>query len=519
MNNFELYSFFVCLIVYVLLVVVFTLIIYTLYKSNIKLIKHGIEDERIITEYASKTESKSIMEIISNSLSLVLTSLFIFIFVFSIYVQYINPNPASSISIPLVVKSNSMSYKNETNEYLFDNSLDDQIQTFDLILVKKIPSEFELELYDIVVYEVDGELVVHRIVGIDEPNEKHPDHRQFLLQGDAVKSPDYYPVLYSQMRGVYEGNRIPFFGSFITFLQSPAGYLCLILIVIYSFVTPVINHKLEVAENDRRLQIIVDNKNKISKKITIDAKKINKYLEEELLTKHFEVDNKSHRNISRVIMLLLIISLGFSIAKVSASWNYSQGSVYEISQNETVSLNWPIISTKGEKLADMIVNDATNGLNQSNSYLNEQIKSRWSTSNGGKRDTIGSMAVTQGDGLDQDFALTENGVDFLLQFIDEDNNGTIDYYYLFITDVYLGERGEIYWWGSNKTPGNPTTPIGEYIYPIFRFKLTNENGTWVIGPEEVGSAKSAWYEESRSNINATQIPSFNPDTWVVGNLT
>ena len=33
---------------------------------------------------------------------------------------------------------------------------------------------------------------------------------------------------------------------------------------------------------------------------------------------------------------------------------------------------------------------------------------------------------------------------------------------------------------------------------------------------KTGYAISAWYEESRSNANATQIPSFNPDTFQEG---
>ena len=43
----------------------------------------------------------------------------------------------------------------------------------------------------------------------------------FLLKGDANENNDRFPVLYSQMTGIYKNERIPFVGSFILFLQAP----------------------------------------------------------------------------------------------------------------------------------------------------------------------------------------------------------------------------------------------------------------------------------------------------------
>ena len=137
-----------------------------------------------------------------------------------------------------------MSKKNEKNKYLFDNNLNNQIQMFDLIAMYKLPDEMDLKLYDVVIYEVDDMLIVHRIVEIEEPNEKHPDHRYFKLQGDAVDAPDRFPVLYSQMRGIYKGWKVPFIGSFIMFMQSPAGWLCILLVVGAVIGSPIIDRKL-----------------------------------------------------------------------------------------------------------------------------------------------------------------------------------------------------------------------------------------------------------------------------------
>ena len=145
-----------------------------------------------------------------------------------------------------------MAEKNENNKYLFDNHLDDQIQMFDIVICRHLPAEDELELYDVVVYQQDDIYVIHRIVGIEEPNEQHPNERHFLLQGDAVERPDVFPVLYSQMQGIYEGSRIPFVGSFVLFLQSPAGWLCVLLVIFAMIATPVVEKKIK-EETDKRI--------------------------------------------------------------------------------------------------------------------------------------------------------------------------------------------------------------------------------------------------------------------------
>ena len=146
-----------------------------------------------------------------------------------------------------------MAKKYSGNTYLFDNDLDNQFQMFDIVVCRHLPAEDELELYDIVVYKKDDMYVIHRIVGIEEPNANHPNERHFLLQGDAVEYPDKFPVLYSQMQGIYEGSRIPFIGSFVLFLQSPAGWLCVLLVIFSMIATPIVEKKIKEATDKRIL--------------------------------------------------------------------------------------------------------------------------------------------------------------------------------------------------------------------------------------------------------------------------
>ena len=244
------YVFLLCAIVYILLLTLSVFVIVTFTKMMIKLIIHGAEDAKIKTEYA-KVQKKRKCGAVDCIVSVLCAVIFAVAFSFSLYVNIRQDKYFDNIPTFKVVNSGSMSKKHEKNTYLFENNLNDQFQTFDMILTYKIPPEEDLQLYDIVVYEVDGGLVVHRIVGIIEPNEFHPNERHFLLQGDAVETPDRFPVRYNQMQAIYRGKRIPYIGSFVSFLQSPAGWMCMILIVVAMVAMPILEKKIEKAKAKR----------------------------------------------------------------------------------------------------------------------------------------------------------------------------------------------------------------------------------------------------------------------------
>ena len=147
-----------------------------------------------------------------------------------------------------------MANKHSKNTYLA--GIDNQVQTFDLIKTYPMPDVDELKLYDVVMYERDGDVILHRIVKIEAPNEKHPNDYWFTFQGDAVAYPDSDPVTYGQMLGIYRGERTPFIGSFVMFMQSPAGYLCILLILIAMIATPLMERALQKAK-DRRMEIVL----------------------------------------------------------------------------------------------------------------------------------------------------------------------------------------------------------------------------------------------------------------------
>ncbi len=243
MDAFEVYNLFLCIFVFIGFTSLFSVLIYVIVKSSIKLISAGIEDNKIKTEYL-KCSKKKKSGIIDTVISILLCTAIFGFFAFSVVASFMPDKVGGNIPTVRVVNSGSMATKNKDNKYLFENDINDQLQTFDLILTYKLPKEEDIKLYDIIVYEVDGVLIMHRVVGIEEPTLDHPNERWFLMQGDAVASPDRFPVLYSQMKAIYCGDRVPFIGSFVAFMQSPAGWLCIILVVVAIIMAPILEKKL-----------------------------------------------------------------------------------------------------------------------------------------------------------------------------------------------------------------------------------------------------------------------------------
>ncbi len=259
MTQYQIYTFFLCLIVFVALTALFSFLLMQVVALTVRLIRHGVEDEKLLKEYEKRSDRLHKCRV-GDWITRVFTGIVCIAlgltFAFSVFLKVTETDFTENMPSLKVVQSGSMSYKYEKNKHLFQNRLNDQLQRFDLIVTQPLPDEADLRLYDIVVYEMNGDLVIHRIVKIEEPNEQHPDKRYFTLQGDAVEYTDRYPVLYSQMRAIYRGQRIPFIGSFVSFMQSPAGWLCILLIVFALVASPLVEKKLE-AEKAKRLRVIL----------------------------------------------------------------------------------------------------------------------------------------------------------------------------------------------------------------------------------------------------------------------
>ncbi len=255
MTGFDLYTFFLCLIVFTLLTGIFTFFVVTMIKMGIRLTLSGHDDESILKEQ-NTPEKKSKFYYVETAVTVLLCILIIATFVFSVTVNVRDDKYFENIPTIKVVNSASMAKKHKKNTYLTDYNLNNQFSTFDLILVYKVPPASELKKFDIVLYETEEMQVIHRIIDIEPPNEIHPEEYWFTCKGDAVESIDRFPVRYDQIKAIYKNEKIPMVGSFISFMQSPAGLLCILLVVFGMIAIPIAEKKYISARKERYEDIL-----------------------------------------------------------------------------------------------------------------------------------------------------------------------------------------------------------------------------------------------------------------------
>ena len=261
MAGYDKYIIVVCLIVFITLTAMFAVLITSIIKMRLKVIKGGLADSEILKQEQQVKKAKhthAARSSVNKILSIFFCALMLLVFGLSIGTRIASSNKVGDTPIVKVVKSGSMATVYEKNEYIVKNNLTNQIKRYDLITLFKLPEENDLKVYDVVMYETNGICVIHRIVAIEEPDEKHSE-RYFLLQGDANQYPDKFPVKYSQMLGIYKNNRVPYVGSFVDFMQSPVGYLCILLIVFSCVISPIADKKLDKAIEERKIKLALLN--------------------------------------------------------------------------------------------------------------------------------------------------------------------------------------------------------------------------------------------------------------------
>ena len=244
MSNLEIFN----LVIYIILALVifsfFFLAVKVWFNSENELIGVGRYDDDI--KKSKKKKEHKILKYVRNILSALLLGgvlgVAITLFVTTTIKESINYIGTAPISI----LSGSMSEKNQLNDYLFENDLNNQFNEGDLIFLDKLPDQDDLELYDVVGYfNTEGELVVHRIIGggyYDEQNVFHyvddlDDAENYIMRGDANNNSDRTYISYGDMYGIYDGANIPFAGFVTQYLQSGFGIvsICGIAGIVFAY--------------------------------------------------------------------------------------------------------------------------------------------------------------------------------------------------------------------------------------------------------------------------------------------
>lgn len=129
----------------------------------------------------------------------------------------------------LAVSSGSMSFKNSVNDYLVERNLNNQFNTYDIIVVETIKNEEELNVDDVIVFLDDtGKLTIHRIVEI---NEDELGVRHYTTRGDSNNTNDSFISTFKDIKGKYTNTRIPFVGAFVLFFQSLMGIITIVILI------------------------------------------------------------------------------------------------------------------------------------------------------------------------------------------------------------------------------------------------------------------------------------------------
>lgn len=245
------------MVFYIVLVIliVFTLGIaaFLIYERQvtIKEIKNGEVDSQIIYEdHEEKIKAANKKhKILKKSLNIgldILIGLLGILFLLGLVDKIMN-NSALPIKT-VVIATGSMSTKNEENEYLFENELDNQIQVNDLIFLEKVNSLEDIKLYDIICYwNNSGERIVHRVV---EKNDEY-----LTTRGDANNVNDDIEITLDRIVGKYNGMKVPGIGAVTFFLTSDYGISTIASILVISITYSFLKASLDKEINKRLIYL------------------------------------------------------------------------------------------------------------------------------------------------------------------------------------------------------------------------------------------------------------------------
>lgn len=238
------FLFWLVLLTFVIILAVLTIFLFKYQKDTLNYLNTGSFDLELFYNYLKERNKSKIKMISKKTFKIAANIIFAAIFVSSCYLFITNYFNVSTYKV-LVVATNSMSFKNESNTYLYDDNLNNQFVANDIVFVKKVKNISELQVYDIISYlNEDNVNIIHRIIAING--------EEIITRGDANNVSDE-PISFNQVVGVYTNFKIPKLGLVIFFLQSYYGYLCVFgifyVLVIYSLVNSKITKRRRVRLN------------------------------------------------------------------------------------------------------------------------------------------------------------------------------------------------------------------------------------------------------------------------------
>ena len=149
MTSAEIISLIVTIIGVFSFATIFTILYKSYATSQINEIKSGKKDieliDEVIYERQEKIKKRKMVTKIVKSICFYLALLIIIpLFIFSLINRFQNNITMIGNKTIMVVASGSMSQKNDANNYLITNNLNNQFQTYDIIVLEKVENASDL---------------------------------------------------------------------------------------------------------------------------------------------------------------------------------------------------------------------------------------------------------------------------------------------------------------------------------------------------------------------------------------
>ena len=212
-------------------------------KADIDLI-----DECIYNSQKNTVHRREIIKAIRSAVFYALLVVFIPVFIFSAISKFNGDVMMLGGRSLMVVASGSMSEQHSSNSYLKTYSLDNQFNTYDIILLNKVDSSSQIKKYDVIAFvNDDGINVIHRVVGVEYSG----GTVRYRTRGDSNNADDEYRPSFEDVIGIYANKKIDSLGIFIMFFQSYGGMVTLAALVYCLILMDTLNKRMQLAQKDR----------------------------------------------------------------------------------------------------------------------------------------------------------------------------------------------------------------------------------------------------------------------------
>ena len=253
MNSFELIALLVTAIGVASFSVIFTILYRTYANSTVAEYQAGkcdveLIDETILTNIKNSKPIRKVLRRVKQVLFWLLIVILVPFLLMSVYSKVANGVAMVNGRGMIAVASGSMSEKNSANSYL--ENIDNQFNTYDMIMIQKVDDPSDLQLYDVIAYVDDeGVNIIHRIVGFQQTS----SGVRFVTRGDSNNADDEYKPSMDDVLGEYAGTRIPYVGVFLMFLQSYSGILTVAAIIYCLIMIENVGNRIYDAREERLL--------------------------------------------------------------------------------------------------------------------------------------------------------------------------------------------------------------------------------------------------------------------------